>query len=257
MLIKKELLNNLDSFPYFKVFSIKKIDPDAKFNLKKNFYKFAQKLGKIRSQNFKKNKIIEIKPDLKKIFQLKKKNTKIKSVLRYHQTNLGGSIHSDGPQHIIPPKYIIMACEQNSLSGGDTVLVDAKKIYQHLKIKKPKILKILNKKILFERRGFNFKNNNVFFKPVFDVKKNFFIFRYLRDYIEKGYEIKKKELPKNLKKAFDELDKLLANKKFIKKIKLKRGDLILLNNHILAHGRTTFKIDKKTNTRKLYRIWIN
>ena len=28
--------------------------------------------------------------------------TRIKSVLRYHQTNLGGSIHSDGPQHSRP-----------------------------------------------------------------------------------------------------------------------------------------------------------
>ena len=83
------------------------------------------------------------------------------------------------------------------------------------------------------------------------------MFRYLRDYIEKGYEIKKKELPKKLKIAFDELDKLLANKRFMKKIKLKRGDLILLNNHILAHGRTTFKIGKNFNERKLYRIWIN
>ena len=63
--------------------------------------------------------------------------------------------------------------------------------------------------------------------------------------------------PSNISKAFDYLDKLLVSKKFMKKIKLKRGDLILLNNHILAHGRTTFKIGKNFNERKLYRIWIN
>ena len=110
MLNKKALIDNLDNQPYYKVFSIKKIDKNAKKNLKKNFYNFAKKLGKIRYQNFKKDKVIEIKPDLKKIRKLKKKNTRIKSVLRYHQTNLGGSIHSDGPQHTIQPKYIIMAC---------------------------------------------------------------------------------------------------------------------------------------------------
>ena len=32
-----------------------------------------------------------------------------------------------------------------------------------------------------------------------------------------------------------------------KKMKLKRGDLIILNNHILAHGRTTFKVNNKKN----------
>ena len=36
-MLTKKLLNNLDNFPYYKVFSIQKIDPDAKFNLKKNF----------------------------------------------------------------------------------------------------------------------------------------------------------------------------------------------------------------------------
>ena len=55
---------------------------------------------------------MEIKPDINKILKLKNKNKKIKSVLRYHQTNLGGSIHSDGPQLSSPPKFIIMACSQ-------------------------------------------------------------------------------------------------------------------------------------------------
>ena len=142
-------------------------------------------------------------------------------MLRYHQTNLGGSIHSDGPQHTTPPKYIIMACEQNSLSGGDTVLVDAKKIYEYLKNKKPKIFKILKQKILFERRGFKFNNGNVFLQRIFDVKKNNFLFRYLRDYIEKGYELKKKKLPIAFTKAFDKLDSLLTNRKFMKKLSLK------------------------------------
>ena len=85
-------------------------------------------LGNILPQNKENKKVLEIKPNLKKISQLKKKKTKIKSVLRYHQTNLGGSIHSDGPQLSSPPKYIIMACEKNSLKGGETILVNTLKI---------------------------------------------------------------------------------------------------------------------------------
>ena len=63
---------------------------------------------------------------------------------------------------------------------------------------------------------------------------------------------KKKQL-----QAFNYLDKLLSDEKFYKKTKLNRGDLVVLNNHILAHGRTAFKIQSKKNVRKLYRIWIN
>ena len=257
MIDKKKLLQDLNSTPYFSVLSINKIYPKTKKNLKINFLNFAKSLGRIRYQNFKKDKIIEIKPNLKKINELLDAKTKIKSILRYHQTNLGGSIHSDGPQHSIPPKYIIMACEKNSLIGGETIIVDTKKIYNFLKSKKPQVFKDLNRNIFFERRGFKFNNSNVFSKSIFSAKNNNFVFRYLRDYIKKGYEIKKKKIPSNISKAFDYLDKLLVSKKFMKKIKLKRGDLILLNNHILAHGRTTFKIEKNFDSRKLYRIWIN
>ena len=37
MLTKRELIDNLDKKPYYKVFSIKKIDRSAKKNLKKIF----------------------------------------------------------------------------------------------------------------------------------------------------------------------------------------------------------------------------
>ena len=150
-----------------------------------------------------------------------------------------------------------MACESNSIKGGDTVLVNTLKIYNFLKRKKPEVLKTLKKNFFFERRGFNYSNKNIFSKPIFYKSKNKFIFRYLRDYIEKGYEIKKQKLSKIQINAFNYLDKLLENKKFLKRTKLVKGDLVILNNHILAHGRTTFKIEKKNTSRKLYRIWIN
>ena len=82
-----------------------------------------------------------------------------------------------------------MACENNSVKGGDTILVDTKKIFKFLKNKKPHFLKILCNKIPFERRGFKFSKSNVFFKSIFLFKNKKFIFRYLRDYIEKGYKI--------------------------------------------------------------------
>ena len=79
-----------------------------------------------------------------------------------------------------------MACENESKSGGETILVDTKKIYEYLKKKIKKNFKyVRKKKFFFERRGFNYKNKNVFLKPIF--RKNNFMFRYLRDYIEKGF----------------------------------------------------------------------
>ena len=68
--MKKEILNNLDRYPYFKVLNVSK---NKKLKLKKEFFSLAKKLGKTRHQNINKDKIIEIKPNLKKINFLKKK----------------------------------------------------------------------------------------------------------------------------------------------------------------------------------------
>jgi len=249
------LVKTLNKYPYYKIIKNFEKTDDV---LKDKFLTFAKQLGPLRVQNSKNDKIVEIQPNLKKIKLLAKKKKNIKSVLRYHQTNLGGSIHSDGPQLDSPPKYVIMVCEDNSVRGGNSILVNTKRIYNYLNKYKRDNLMILKKKFLFERRGFNYKNDNLFSKPIFLKIKGKFVFRYLRDYIEKGFKIKKKKITKVQKESLDLLDDLLQSNKFCKRLKLNRGDLLVLNNHILAHGRTSFKINsKKKANRKLYRIWLN
>ena len=81
----QKLLQSLYEEPYFKV--VKKFNGGKK-SLKKKFFNFATNLGHTVSQNKNHKKIVEIKPDINKILKLKNKNKKIKSVLRYHQTNL-------------------------------------------------------------------------------------------------------------------------------------------------------------------------
>jgi len=52
------------------------------------------------------------------------------------------------------------------------------------------------------------------------------------------------------------LDELLNKEKFQTKYKLNEGDIIILNNDYLAHGRSGFKLNNKGPQRSLLRIWI-
>ena len=71
--MKQNILKNLENYPYYKILKI----PNQKDNeLKAKFLLYATKLGRIRSQNNDKDKIIEIKPNIKKIKNLKKKKKK-------------------------------------------------------------------------------------------------------------------------------------------------------------------------------------
>jgi alpha-ketoglutarate-dependent taurine dioxygenase len=51
------------------------------------------------------------------------------------------------------------------------------------------------------------------------------------------------------------LDKYLQNKKYQKKYKMNKGDLVIMNNFKLAHGRTKFSVSDKKQ-RNLLRVWL-
>jgi len=253
--LNNDLINNLkknylDRNNYYIIF--KNFENNPKI-LKKKIKKLAALLGKTLSQNKSGKKYIEVKPNASLIKNLTM--GKKRQLLRYHQTNLGGSIHSDGPQLDSPPNYILMACIKQAEKGGYSIITYANKIYDFLKRKNPNYFNILKKKFLFERRGFNYSNQNIFEKPIFEKKKNFFRFRYLREYIEEAYNIKNIRLKSEQINALNFLDSLIESKRFQKKYKLNEGDVIILNNNVLAHGRTKFSLGL-AEQRTLMRVWV-
>ena len=218
---------------------------------KEKIIKFSKLFGKTVSQNNSGKKYVIIKPNIKKLKF--KTNKKIKENLRYHQTNLGGSLHSDGPQLPVPPKYVLMCCLNQAKKGGSSIIVSMENIYNYLKIKNKKVLRILEKEFFFERRGFGKK---IFLRPIFKKDKNKISFRYLREYIEAGYQKKNKILDIKRIKALDVLDKLMKKKQFQQMHKISKGDMIILNNNVMAHGRSSFSIKQNTKNRSLIRLWI-
>ena len=220
--------------------------------IKKKTLFVSDLFGKRITQDKNKNRVLIVTPNLK---ILKKNNGNLKENIRYHQTNTGGSIHTDGPQKNKTPNILIMSCINNAKKGGHTILIDANKIYSEIKKKKPKYIKELSKDFCFERRGFNFTKNYLN-KPILKKTKKNINFRYLREYIISGYQKAKKKITINQLNSINYLDKIMHQNKIQKKIKMKKGDLIIINNKNTAHGRTNFIIDNK-NPRKFMRIWTN
>jgi predicted RNase H-like nuclease (RuvC/YqgF family) len=148
-----------------------------------------------------------------------------------------------------------MGCIKNATKGGKTILVDSKKLFNKIKNHDQISAEVLKKKFLFERRGFG-GNKKILSKKIFDINNKKFEFRYLREYINSAYKIKKLKIPNNKKKALDLLDVFLEKKELQTKLKLNVGDVILINNKSVAHGRTSFTLSKN-KPRKLLRIWVN
>ena len=232
--IKKEYLNSKAGIYFLKI-SNRNIS-----NLKKNTVIIGRSLGSLVKQNKKGDKIVSV--------ETKKNKTKN---LRYHQTNAEGSIHTDGPQLNTPPNTIILACEKNASQGGETVLSFTDKIQKYLKKNNKNVYKTLTKKYLFERKGFK---GTVINKPIYSKSKKT-QFRFIKEYIDDGYRLKKREMSKDQVIALNILGKLMKKKENMVQFKLKSGDVIIVNNYKRAHGRKKFSKSAKSR-RKLYRVWI-
>jgi len=240
----------LDSSKYFYI--LKGLESDKYYVNKVKL--LASSFGKIVLQNQKRQKFVHVTPNIKSISSL---NASEKSqYLRYHETNAGGDLHSDGPQLNTPPKYVFLACIKNSAQGGDNIIVNCKKIYSDLKSKNREVFNILNNQYFIERRGFSYSNLNIFSKPIFSLDNEVFRFRYLRTYIEAAYKLKNINMPESKKNALDILDSYLNKKEYQDQFKLNPGEILIINNNSLAHGRTSFSINNNKGQRDYLRVWI-
>ena len=86
-------------------------------------------LGSKISQNHKKEKTVIVTPN---VGLIKNYGNNINNKIRYHQSNLGGSLHTDGPQLSVTPNILIMSCLNNSIKGGDSVIISGKDIYNYI-----------------------------------------------------------------------------------------------------------------------------
>ncbi len=217
-----------------------KLSKENIIDIKNNTLRIGKGFGVLQKQNKKGDKVISVESK-----KTKKKN------LRYHQTNIEGSIHTDGPQLNKPPKIIILSCKNNAKIGGETILSDAERIHKYLQKNKKEVLNNLKKKYFFEKKGFS---KSIIKKPIYTYSHKM-KFRYIREYIYSGYELKKKKIPDKQLEAIKILDHLMKQEENRIKFKLKSGDVIIVNNEKRAHGRKKFSKRDKAK-RKLYRVWV-
>lgn len=84
--------------------------------------------------------------------------------------------------------------------------------------------------------------------PIFDRSEGRMRFRYMRKWIESGYRRAGEDMGV-LGKAMDEVDKALGNGVTRR---LKRGEMVWTNNHVIAHARAAFD----GGHRKMVRVWL-
>lgn len=206
-------------------------------NYIKDFKKFSSLFGILHKQNKEGMQVVKIESEEKK---WNAKN-------RGYKTSEKLDLHTDGG------KISLLLCINNSLNGGENIKLDAEKIFS-------KLDENLKKKLL---NGFKYhtrheaKNRAVITRKKYPIfffnKKNTLHCMYNSKPILEA--IKDTKLKDDLE-AINKLKKIIDNlKKSYEIFKINPGEIWLVNNFKVLHGRKKFK--DKNEKRLLLRSWVS
>ena len=193
---------------------------------KKDFVlKFASMMGIVRATNF--GKLFNVK-------SVRKAND-----LAYTSHHL--SAHTDNPYRKPIPGIQLLHCIKNDTKGGHSTLTDGFAVAEFLRKNNPNYFKILSS----TKIRFTYQNNHTFLENwgetiELDNKSKLKTIR-LSPRLDYVPMLKKKKLTE-FYKARAYFIKLCNSKKFMIEFKLLSGDIMIMDNYLTLHGRTSYDL---------------
>jgi len=158
---------------------------------------------------------------------------------RYHQTRQGAYVHNDGVSDPLPIDYLILACGQKALLGGESILIDASAVYAEL-MAFPEVLEALKCDFFFENRGMS-EDEKLFKAPILSFSSEGIpLIRYFRVYIESAHLKAGVPLTAAQTQALDFLDTVLDQSSVQHRVLLEPGQVLISADNKFLHTRTHF-----------------
>ncbi len=179
------------------------------------------------------------------------------STVRYSDTRHGGSLHTDGCHRLgqVPDLFTLL-CVRQARSGGALVMVHVDDLLDRLG-DRPGVLEAMRRPVHFDTRDDRTHGvPRTVIRPVVQSDGEVRI-HYLREYIDSAH--RRPEVPPLSAEqvtAFDMLDELLDREDLQTLVRLKPGEMIIVNNRSVIHGRTEFPAQDGPGGRLLLRVWI-
>ena len=166
---------------------------------------------------------------------------------RVYQTNLYLPYHTD------PSDVVGLLCVRKAREGGLSSLVAVSSVYNCLLAEYPEYLGLFYKQWYYAHLGEELPSPT----SLFAIHAGKLNFRYLRQYIELGHEVRETPLSAVEVEALDILDSIVHRPELRIDMMLEPGDIQLANNHLVLHSRTSFEdFEEVEKRRKLLRLWL-
>jgi len=191
-----------------------------------------------------------------RVYEVRDTGAALAHGVRRSLTNLKQDLHTDGPWLPTTADYMALACVRQAAAGGMSRITSLVAAHNWLHRTHPQLLDRLYAGFWWDRQAEHSPGDRpANFLPLYTWNGNTLHVRYYDDYIRKGHELM--DAPLDLQGA----DALAAMRDFVEaaencfEFRLDRGQIFFLNNHLVAHGRTSF-VDAPSSDRLLLRFWL-
>lgn len=182
-----------------------------------------------------------------------------KTAIPVSQTKAATGLHTDSSAVDVLPDLVGLICIRPAPVGGASRIACALLAHQKLSQDHPELCRILEephyRDIVTPGADQSQRQRNRF--PVFDVSdpSRGPVCRYMRFWIEKGYEKAEIEPHPQLQAALDRLDAILEEPDSVATFTLQRGEMLWVDNTTTLHDRTAYEDDPNA-PRLLLRQWV-
>ena len=179
---------------------------------------------------------------------VKKSESKIAT---FSEHNDEAELHTDTQYRDLPERYMTLSCiEPAKCGGGETILLDSRVVIDRLN-QDPELLKMLHENFPIAVPDIFVKNSPRYIEhPIIsDYPK----FRFRYDTFKKGIELQQDYDMDRKLSVIEKLHSMIESSPEIFRYTLKKGEIILIDNHRVLHGRTSFS----DYERLLYRVRVD
>jgi Taurine catabolism dioxygenase TauD, TfdA family len=167
---------------------------------------------------------------------------------------------SNGPLrfHTDRADVVVLLCVRKARAGGISKVVSTVTIYNEILQRRPDLHALLCQDYVRTREGEEAGGERkVYALPVFGVRDGRFTSQYSRTFVEAAQRLPGvPPLSVAQNEALDLLAEAAEEQCF--RMTLEPGDIQLLNNHVIYHGRTAYEDDDGSDSdRLLYRLWLS
>lgn len=166
---------------------------------------------------------------------------------RVYETNLYLPYHTD------PSDVFGLLSLRKGKRGGLTSLVSTATLYNVFLEQHPEHLALLYRPMWY----MHLSEDGPDLSPIFSECDGKLACRYLRQYIELGYEMRDLPLSNIEIEMMDLIDAITHDESIRLDMMLEPGDILLANNYTIMHSRSAFEdFDEPEKRRKLLRLWL-